>query len=448
MAGLSVKKKAKDQSSERLGAFDNEACPRDSSHASNSLLSLQRTLGNRGVGKLLELGLSQVETTHSGLKVSQPGDWHEREADRAADKVMQAPSTHSNEVRKPLKGLAGEGTDSFVSGQPLPESLKTSFEDRFGYDLRGVRIHEDEAAAQSASALRASAYTVGRNIVFGASQYAPETTAGRRLLAHELTHVIQQTQTHTFGDGSFAAVPQHAGLIQRKEDWDFSRKDYEALVKGKGAFKIAADSSWFPAQLQENLLNTLNFLFDPKRTPAGTEGVNIKDLYHGHVGMDKKQHKSVPQDVLDKRAKFEEKQEELYKKALGGDTLNDVTKKNVKEFSAAEEASLPLAGDMLTEVLKSPGVVCVYHTFESKKPSDLKGKPDLKMGDPRRNYLTPLDTNKPSPFSAPDPDNASSWSDKYWSIFQFSFLVDNKGEVHVRTGTIKQLSSVTGTPLS
>lgn len=77
-------------------------------------------------------------------------------------------------------------------GQPLPSSTRTSMESRFGHDFSAVRIHTGPEAERSAGAVGALAYTVGRSVVFGAGRYRPETTAGRALLAHELTHVVQQ----------------------------------------------------------------------------------------------------------------------------------------------------------------------------------------------------------------------------------------------------------------
>src|SRR6266705_6707760 len=64
---------------------------------------------------------------------------------------------------------------------------------RFGHDFSAVRVHDDAEAANSARAVDALAYTIGRDIVFGAGQYAPHSTAGRRILAHELVHVLQQS---------------------------------------------------------------------------------------------------------------------------------------------------------------------------------------------------------------------------------------------------------------
>ncbi|RKY26266.1 MAG: hypothetical protein DRP61_06140, partial [Candidatus Omnitrophota bacterium] len=80
------------------------------------------------------------------------------------------------------------------SEQPLPKSIRAFFESRFGYDFSHVRIHTDPEAAKLARALNAEAFTYGRDIYFGEGKYNPGTLTGKRLLAHELTHVVQQRQ--------------------------------------------------------------------------------------------------------------------------------------------------------------------------------------------------------------------------------------------------------------
>ncbi len=80
-------------------------------------------------------------------------------------------------------------------GRPLDSSVRKFFGNRFGHDFGEVRIHDDATAAASARGVHAIAYTVGQDVVFGAGQYSPGTEAGRHLLAHELTHVIQQGGT-------------------------------------------------------------------------------------------------------------------------------------------------------------------------------------------------------------------------------------------------------------
>ena len=78
------------------------------------------------------------------------------------------------------------------SGQPLDSTTRAMMEPRFGHDFSHVRVHTDARAAESARAVNANAYTVGKHMVFDAGQYAPMTHSGQQLLAHELTHVMQQ----------------------------------------------------------------------------------------------------------------------------------------------------------------------------------------------------------------------------------------------------------------
>lgn len=91
--------------------------------------------------------------------------------------------------------LSSAGVESFLAadiGQPLAQRLREDFEPRFGYDFSAVRVHTGRAASVSARSIKALAYTTGSHMVFRDGAYAPETTAGRQLLAHELAHVVQQ----------------------------------------------------------------------------------------------------------------------------------------------------------------------------------------------------------------------------------------------------------------
>lgn len=77
-------------------------------------------------------------------------------------------------------------------GQPLPAATRSFLEPRFGHDFSQVRVHSDAQAAEAAKAVDALAYTVGQDVVFARDQYAPGTSEGQRLIAHELAHVVQQ----------------------------------------------------------------------------------------------------------------------------------------------------------------------------------------------------------------------------------------------------------------
>lgn len=90
-----------------------------------------------------------------------------------------------------------------LPGQPLDASSRVYFEPRFGHDFSRVRVHTGAAAEQSARDMNSHAYTVGHNMVFDAGKFAPGTIEGQRLLAHELTHVVQQSSP---GDSSGRVV--------------------------------------------------------------------------------------------------------------------------------------------------------------------------------------------------------------------------------------------------
>ncbi len=97
------------------------------------------------------------------------------------------------------------------AGQSLDLATRASMESRFGHDFSRVQVHTDARAAASAQAVNALAYTVGTNVVFGSGQYAPNTRSGQRLLAHELTHVVQQQNTSqpSFGPLVIGDVDTH-----------------------------------------------------------------------------------------------------------------------------------------------------------------------------------------------------------------------------------------------
>ena len=118
-----------------------------------------------------------------------------------------------------------------AGGQPLDSETRASMESRFGYDFSGVRVHADSKAAESARAVNALAYTVGRDVVFGAGQYAPASGLGERLLGHELTHVVQQ-------QGRAAALPQT--LTVGPADDPFEREAQRAAASLALSGKAAA----------------------------------------------------------------------------------------------------------------------------------------------------------------------------------------------------------------
>ena len=140
------------------------------------------------------------------LRVGDAQDAFEQEADRVAQQVMGAPASARPRITPLPQTVQRAANDGAAIGaipaaaqaalqgpaEPLDAATRQFFEPRFGHDFGRVRVHADGGAAASARAVQARAYTVGADIVFGAGQYMPGTSAGRHLLAHELAHVVQQ----------------------------------------------------------------------------------------------------------------------------------------------------------------------------------------------------------------------------------------------------------------
>src|SRR5215471_10492097 len=167
------------------------------------IADVQQGAGNLAMQNLLRSGAMQAKLT-----VSQPGDIYEQEADRMADQVTSSapmpiihrkcaaceaggatcPKCEEEEKvrRKEKPGPASQTTSAIHpqsaalrgGGQPLPQSVRAFFEPHFGHDFSQVRVHTDTKAAESARAVNALAYTVGRDVVFSAGQYSPRTTEG------------------------------------------------------------------------------------------------------------------------------------------------------------------------------------------------------------------------------------------------------------------------------
>ncbi len=145
------------------------------------------------------------------LRIGSPTDKYEQQADRVAETVTRMSELETHEERdaallrcsQTVPSQEAGGINSLdvppivhevlgSSGHSLDPETRAFIEPRFGRDFSQVRVHTDAMAAKSVRAVNALAYTVGRDVVFGDGQYAPGTTEGERLLAHELTHVIQQ----------------------------------------------------------------------------------------------------------------------------------------------------------------------------------------------------------------------------------------------------------------
>ena len=197
------------------------------------------------------------------LNINQPNDIYEQEADATADNVMRMPdtSTHDNLFFKPViqrkcascdeegkqmqrketsndAPVASTQTENYIhslggKGRSLTRDEKDFFETRMEQDFNDVKIHNDNDAARSAQSINALAYTSGNNIVFNKGQFNPQSEPGKKLLAHELTHVVQQSngiQMQSAGAASNERIQFTEEIIELKDDSIPSLEDITAIT--------------------------------------------------------------------------------------------------------------------------------------------------------------------------------------------------------------------------
>jgi hypothetical protein len=265
--------------------------------------SLQERLGNQGVARFVARSVQRQP-----LEVSSPHDPAEIEATSVAASVMRMPDTavaaRSSVTASPTLvsrcacspgapcscggaaqraaapgGVAAPGAapvttteiqSSLSGGSPLPGSVRSFMEPRFGSDFRGVRVHTDERAARMSAGVNAHAFTVGQHIFFGRNQFQPDTSGGQHLIAHELTHTVQQ------GGGTPAQVQR-----EEKKSWwesftDFSEDfvwgvvrrvapNLEPIIRG-GASGVF---DWLKAKATSAVEKVFNTVMAPVRAIAG-----------------------------------------------------------------------------------------------------------------------------------------------------------------------------------
>lgn len=207
-----------------------------------SIRHLQRTIGNQAVQRMLPTDAEELKAELTGtatrrfghdfsgipihgsaknviqtkLAINRPGDSYEQEADRVSEQIIRMPEPRMQRMSLDVAGPVAGGFappivhDALRSpARSLDPQTRAFMEPHFGYDFSRVRIHSGPGASRAADAMQAQAFTFGSDIVFGSGKFAPFTPAGRKLLGHELTHVVQQ------GAAPFAAhFPAYAGGLR------------------------------------------------------------------------------------------------------------------------------------------------------------------------------------------------------------------------------------------
>jgi hypothetical protein len=173
------------------------------------------------------------------LPISPASDPLESEADRIADSIQAKRAAGESDAEARAPGLVHEVLGS--PGAPLDSDTRAFMEDRLQADFGHVRVHTDAKAAASARAIRAQAYTVGSHVVFGGGRFVPASQAGQRLLAHELVHVVQQSQAA----GRIESVQRQADESDDSES-ESTEQDQGAPQQGKKNAPGCGNLQWLP----------------------------------------------------------------------------------------------------------------------------------------------------------------------------------------------------------
>lgn len=205
----------------------------------------------------LPLQSSTPRALQTKLAVNAPGDQYEREADYISGQVMRRPAPDTAATVSPTAKIASQvvggrtnrvprqaevKTRAVRGGQPLSPEQQAFFEPRFGADFSRVRIHADDTADAASRAVGALAYAQGHDIVFRKDQYRPNTFAGRQLLAHELTHVVQQGAAPSIQSPS----AKGSGVHTASGEVATSRSDIPSnmIQRTNGSLWPPGDCSW------------------------------------------------------------------------------------------------------------------------------------------------------------------------------------------------------------
>jgi hypothetical protein len=254
------------------------------------ILHLEHATGNQRVQWMLQTNAEELEAGLTGmasarfghdfsripiqsadiqtkLAIDKPEDRYEQEADRVSEAVIRmpepqlqraypfggaCPECQTQQPSQERDGLQAKQVDSGDQGQtavppvvdevlrspgrPLEAASRLFMEPRFGHDFSKVRVHTDEKAGESARAIGAVAYAVGNDLVFGAGEFNPQNSDGRRLIAHELTHVVQQSK----GSSNVQRQPKPGRVVRVEHQGRFRRKP-----PGPGAYSEEQLRDWY-----------------------------------------------------------------------------------------------------------------------------------------------------------------------------------------------------------
>jgi hypothetical protein len=282
-----------------------------------SILHLQRTIGNQGVLRLLQTETENINTTSASststgfthdfsripvypstrnsiqpkLKVNAPGDRYEQEADWIADEVLRQKVPNEEDEKVGIQARASqqaaggerevdEGIEMRLSrskggGNPISDEVRAFVEPRMRFDFSNVRVHSDNEADWMNQEFGSQAFAHGQHLYFGAGLYDPQSNEGRRLLVHELTHVVQQG-----GDSARRMVQRDNGTVTEGEERHALGQEEEGLTLSEMLAQAVMTSPRLMASQAEEYVNDITEIFSGME-PGDLFFDRIHEVYWG-----------------------------------------------------------------------------------------------------------------------------------------------------------------------
>ncbi|PSN10622.1 hypothetical protein C7293_27385 [filamentous cyanobacterium CCT1] len=422
----------------------------------------------------LNAGWTETELPHSGhnfsqistispspvqiqpkLTISTPGDRSEQEADRVADQVMRRRAPELQRVCAcgggcPRCQSGQESTDYSLSlqqkkrlsrslepftappavnqalrspGQPLDAKTRAFMEPRFGRDFAQVLVHTGAIAAEAASTVQANAFTVGDHVVFGAGQYNPASNDGRRLLAHELTHVVQQSgamyTTPSDRAASSSAVSETAVAIARNPGGLVLQRDWALPTSGC----TTPIQPLTQAQIQNAIQHSQGVL------GAGSEIAYVRDV----LGISRTI-QIIDQDFVDALLRFQACFGLVQTGMLDHSTVNQLYQEILHEVVATNSSS-QVADDTMISLLRyvigveglRADMAAVARTEYANWQRGTALESDPAQLDELRTYWSSVSAN-PNPLATQSANDITPWSAAF-----ISYVLTSAGPPDVQT---------------
>ena len=336
---------------------------------------------------------------------------HQRPNRNKIDQSPEKPQDLQGKAAKPpLKNRATES-----AGQPIDSTTRDFMEARFGFDFSRVRVHTGEDARESAKQAGALAYTAGQDVVFGARQYDPGTDAGRNLLAHELTHVVQQarggasSQPEQRADAAAASVMQAEEVspasiggtslpVQTKPGDPQAKPEKETLISkpAPGSWMTTVDRFGHnQSGLTDRHRNRIKALADEIAARVSAEGARATITISGHTDTSGDEEYNKNLGMRRANAAKAELEAALKKKKVSADRIVGITAESAGEKDLAVKTA-----DKVKEPLNRRVVITtkVEGPPASVPPPESIPSPDA---EPEKRK-TPIDFNLPPDFKLPE----------------------------------------------